>query len=247
MKNLKKIFALLCVFSLLSQNLGPFAFATPEAEVPPLQESELAIEMESESLDDAEPDFSDMDYSPEENLTEPTGEDIIDTNPIALPSESFASDDESLYFTWMATSADEKCITLKTTQSTDLELDRGDATTAVIDVAANKETTLCHTYDDADETYEVQILNPEMLSHLDLSGQELTAFQGGKGEEIRILDLSQNQLSQLSIDTFFHYPKLEILYLQQNNLELLPAGIFDNLDKMYYLDISKNHLRGIES
>ena len=83
----------------------------------------------------------------------------------------------------------------------------------------------------------------KQLLMLNLSNNELTNLPHDlfkKTNKLRTLDLKQNRLIQLYNDSLASLVELEILYLNDNELPTLPAGVFASLYWLRTLDLSGN-------
>jgi len=161
---------------------------------------------DEDSLSDEDEDLSHPDNETDEKNTEtePTqSEEDLETDPHAdteseildisngeetdttatdTPEPSITTEvdvEDYLRWMWNVSPADaDRCITLKSSEATELHFDRGDATTATLPVEKNKEIQFCHTYRITQATgYEVILSNPETLQYLNLSDQSLTSFR----------------------------------------------------------------------
>lgn len=74
------------------------------------------------------------------------------------------------------------------------------------------------------------------------SSQQLSHVPPNLPHNIRVLDLSNNQITELTDYSFVKYESLEILYLQNNSLSKLEPQVFERLRKVRYLDLSFNSL-----
>ncbi|KAI8041930.1 uncharacterized protein LOC128263533 [Drosophila gunungcola] len=82
------------------------------------------------------------------------------------------------------------------------------------------------------------------LQELHLDRNELSIVPRFLGElrELRVLNLSQNWLTELPRDTFGGAVKLERLYLSGNRLSVLPFQLFQTAGDLQVLDLSDNRL-----
>ncbi|KAL4230930.1 hypothetical protein ACF0H5_011304 [Mactra antiquata] len=79
------------------------------------------------------------------------------------------------------------------------------------------------------------------------SSQSLLHVPPNLPHNIRVLDLSNNLITQLTDYSFLKYESLEILYLRNNTLSSLEYQVFNGLRKLLYLDLSINNLDQIPS
>ena len=81
---------------------------------------------------------------------------------------------------------------------------------------------------------------------LDLSGLRLNDTDGLRDipdlNNLRVLHLDNNQLTQLPATLFNGLNNLQILYLYDNQLTELPATLFNGLNNLQYLSLSNNQL-----
>jgi Leucine-rich repeat (LRR) protein len=69
----------------------------------------------------------------------------------------------------------------------------------------------------------VSISPSHFLTHLTLSGQNITAFTGGIADNLTHLTLSHNELTELTPDTFKTITGLQQLDLSSNQLKGLES------------------------
>jgi Leucine-rich repeat (LRR) protein len=83
---------------------------------------------------------------------------------------------------------------------------------------------------------------------LDLSGQGLTIIPENikQYQNLKILILSDNQISQLNKDIFTGLTNLQYLNLSNNLINQLERNIFQGLMNLQYLDISNNHISNLD-
>ena len=79
------------------------------------------------------------------------------------------------------------------------------------------------------------------------SAQKLAHVPPNLPHNIRVLDLSNNQITELIDYSFVKYESLEILYLRNNTLSRLAPKVFNRLRKLRYLDLSFNNMERIPS
>lgn len=79
------------------------------------------------------------------------------------------------------------------------------------------------------------------------SAQELSHVPPNLPHNIRVLDLSNNMIMELTDYSFVKYESLEILYLRNNTLSRLEPQVFNRLRKLRYLDLSFNNIDRIPS
>jgi Leucine-rich repeat (LRR) protein len=71
------------------------------------------------------------------------------------------------------------------------------------------------------------------------------AFSNFEAIKLIEIDLSWNQIRQISADTFRGLSNLEALKLNKNEIGLIEAGSFRTLKKLKSLNLSDNHLKAI--
>jgi hypothetical protein len=64
--------------------------------------------------------------------------------------------------------------------------------------------------------------------------------------ELRTLDLSNNLITNISVEWFNQMPLIENIYLCSNNLTDLPYDIFSDVSHLHTLDVARNYLTTIE-
>jgi len=64
--------------------------------------------------------------------------------------------------------------------------------------------------------------------------------------ELQTLDLSNNLITNISVEWFNQMPSIENVYLCSNNLTDLPYDIFSNVSHLRILDVAHNYLTTIE-
>lgn len=79
------------------------------------------------------------------------------------------------------------------------------------------------------------------------SAQELSHVPPNLPHNIRVLDLSNNRITELTDYSFVKYESLEILYLRNNTLSRLEPQVFNRLRKLRFLDLSYNNMDKIPS
>lgn len=79
------------------------------------------------------------------------------------------------------------------------------------------------------------------------SGQQLAHVPPNLPHNIKILDLSNNYITELTDNSFVKYEYLEILHLHNNSLSRLESKAFNRLRNVLYLDMSFNNLEAIPS
>ena len=95
---------------------------------------------------------------------------------------------------------------------------------------------------DCSAVTELDILN---ISHLDLSGQGITALKAGDFDNLVnlvVLNLRSNRITSLPASVFHDLINLEVLHLAGMNAPHLPTGIFANLSNLKELDLSTINL-----
>lgn len=79
------------------------------------------------------------------------------------------------------------------------------------------------------------------------SSQMLSHVPPNLPHNIKVLDLSNNQITELLDYSFVKYHNIEILYLKNNSLSRLEEHAFDRMNNLLYLDLSFNSLAYIPS
>lgn len=79
------------------------------------------------------------------------------------------------------------------------------------------------------------------LSHNNLSNLSERTF----GSNLKQLNLSYNLIGNLEINTFAYLPNLEQLNLRHTNISSIQLGTFSHQHKLISLDISENHMKEI--
>ncbi|XP_052283459.1 leucine-rich repeat-containing protein 24-like [Dreissena polymorpha] len=79
------------------------------------------------------------------------------------------------------------------------------------------------------------------------SRQHLAHVPANLPHNIRVLDLSNNQITQLQDNAFVKYELLEMLHLHNNSLSRLETRVFNRLRSVMYLDLSYNNIAEIPS
>ncbi|KAK0066683.1 toll-like receptor 3 [Biomphalaria pfeifferi] len=74
------------------------------------------------------------------------------------------------------------------------------------------------------------------------SGQGLSTVPKNLSASIRVLDLSNNMISNLSDGCFYRYTELQYLNLSSNNIAKLQVGSFASLNKLLELNLRENKL-----
>lgn len=81
-------------------------------------------------------------------------------------------------------------------------------------------------------------LNNNNIKHLDHK-------QFSELNELEILEISSNRISECKQTSFIDMKSLQILNLSHNNFEIIHSGQFKNLDRLRILDLSFNKLKSI--
>lgn len=85
------------------------------------------------------------------------------------------------------------------------------------------------------------------ITELELNSNNLTSFQNiTRLKQLTVLDISENQISNIGINSFAHLTKLSILKLRKCGLQSINFGLFSYKPKLRLLDISHNQLGRIE-
>ena len=79
------------------------------------------------------------------------------------------------------------------------------------------------------------------------SRQQLAHVPPNLPHNIKILDLSNNYITELTDNSFVKYEYLEVLHLHNNSLRRLESKAFNRLRNVLYLDMSFNNLEAIPS
>jgi hypothetical protein len=104
---------------------------------------------------------------------------------------------------------------------------------------------VCHTYASAKE-YGVHITTPDRVAYLDLSSQNVNAFEAGTwGTNLIYLSLDDNDLYSLAGGAFRGLTKLEKLYLSNNAFSALPPDLFQGLTMLKVIELSRNNLTAL--
>ena len=95
--------------------------------------------------------------------------------------------------------------------------------------------------------YECVPLNHEdtVTGTANCSSQRLVHVPPNLSHNIRVLDLSNNHITQLEDNAFAKYEFLEVLHLHNNSLSKLEVRVFGRLHNVMYLDLSFNSLEEI--
>lgn len=83
------------------------------------------------------------------------------------------------------------------------------------------------------------------LKILDISRSELQELEILQRVELEWLDASQNNIQNLSINSFANTPSLIYLYLSRNRISTLNSHLFDSLTDLQVLDLSHNNLKDV--
>ena len=141
------------------------------------------------------------------------------------------------------TSGDNLCVTLSQSGANDLVLHRGDGTTETLTAPTYPASaSFCHTYTKT-RFYDVYIRNPEEVTSVGLSGSNVQLFRGGPAENLKKLNLHNNQISSLTgID---HLSGLQTLDLGHNPIPTLESGSLSQLTNLTRLDMSQTAITQI--
>ncbi|XP_052792324.1 leucine-rich repeat-containing protein 24-like [Mya arenaria] len=95
--------------------------------------------------------------------------------------------------------------------------------------------------------YECIPTNNQDTGVANCSAQRLVHVPPNLPHNIRVLDLSNNQITQLEDNAFAKYEFLEVLHIHNNSLSRLEKRVFGRLHNVMYLDLSFNSLDQVPS
>ena len=90
--------------------------------------------------------------------------------------------------------------------------------------------------------------NSTNVEHLKLSGNRITEIPANafaNFEELYVLDLSSNQISNIELSAFNGLNRLRYLYLQNNRISSLKPGVFSDIEEIKVLLLGDNQMTAI--